>query len=87
MKRIQRAVNQVERDLRKQNLGRTGWRIGEKPNQMYEMDEVLDNVVYGLGAPPPPPQVHGSTGATATTPPPHPGDIPETPSDWKVRLR
>jgi hypothetical protein len=87
MKRIQRAVNQVERDLRKQKVGRTGWRLGEKPNQVDEMDEVLDNVVYGLGDPPAPPQVHGSTGTTAPTPSSHPGDIPEIPSDWKVRLR
>jgi Vacuolar sorting-associated protein 13, N-terminal len=84
MKRIQRAVNQVERDLRKQKVGRTGWRIGEKPNQTDEMDEVLDNVVYGLGDQQPD-GVGTTTAATTTTT--QPGDIPDLPRDWKVRLR
>lgn len=69
MKKIQRAVNEVERDLRKQR-GR-GWRIGEKSNQTDEMEEVLDNLVYGLGD-------EEDT---------HSKDIPEIPRDWKVRLR
>lgn len=69
MKRIQRAVNEVERDLRKQK-GR-GWRIGEKSNQTDEMEEVLDNLVCGLG----------DQGDTKS------GDFPDLPRDWKVRLR
>lgn len=99
MKRIQRAVKEVERDL-KRHKGR--WRMNTSTTSDKsstatttttdtDVDAVLDQLVYSLA---------DNNNNTSTTTSTHPSsettttdssiimeDLPELPRDWKVRLR
>lgn len=87
MKRIQRAVREVERDLRK---GRGNRRRGSGPRagsqEEAEIEEAIDNLVFDLNESvasrlSDSDERHGSGKPCAT------GDLPEIPRDWKVKLR
>lgn len=73
MKRIQRAVKEVERDLKRK--GRRREKAGSD-----DMDEVLDQLVFSLGD-------SLSTSNRESEMDSSMEDIPELPRDWKVRLR
>jgi len=85
MKRIQRAVKDVERSMRRSGSRSRKRNVAEDA----EMDDLIENLVHGLGD-----SAHGdgseqdseqdagsSSYSTAAD------DLPELPRDWKVRLR
>ena len=96
MKRIKRAVKDVERSLRRSGAG-GGLRSGRSSNKRSgggstlaeaEMDDVVDKLVQNLGdtLPAASSSVHSSVpdsnGTFYSS-----DDLPELPRDWKVRLR
>lgn len=89
MKRIQRAVKDVERNLRRKSSTRTRKKSSfNKGSEEAEMDELVETLVQNLGD-----SSHGGdpmldhaseyeSGTTFTA-----DDLPDLPRDWKVRLR
>jgi N-terminal region of Chorein or VPS13/Vacuolar sorting-associated protein 13, N-terminal len=90
MKRIQRAVKEVERDMKKSSSNKQRRRDKGYSAEEAAMDDLLDNLVLTLGGDA---SNESNTSIDASmeqddaSHASNVGDIPELPRDWKVRLR
>lgn len=95
MKRIQRAVKEVERDMKRSHSKQRRRDRGSTATttEDAEMEDLLDNLVHTMGD-----SSHGSGGGGANSSVDRhseqdddsfysPEDLPELPRDWKVKLR
>jgi Vacuolar sorting-associated protein 13, N-terminal/N-terminal region of Chorein or VPS13 len=101
MKRITRAVREVERDLRRSRINRKKQQqeagksarssMGSNSSQEdAEMEEAFDNIIFGLNDsvnPSPRVATEGEDRSGNADAAFSPDDLPEIPRDWKVRLR
>lgn len=88
MKRIQRAVKDVEKDMRRSSSSKNRRRKARGKAEDAEMEDAIDKLVYNLGE-----SSHGSVDrgseqdGSTTDRSYSVDDLPDLPRDWKVRLR
>lgn len=80
MKRIQRAVREIERDIKKRRSSTR--RSSSRSSEETEFEQAFDNIIYGLNeSTNTNSSQHGDEASFSVE------DLPEIPRDWKVKLR